>query len=115
VETVCPGCKRRAGGVPSGFLYLDGTFLAAHREEIERLLNNEAKRAAEENPLAQIMGQETDKHGVLVVTTTTEHLVERLGHALQKAFGGRVEYDFSHEKKLARVYWHRNVAGGFAA
>jgi NMD protein affecting ribosome stability and mRNA decay len=108
-ETVCPGCRRRAEGVPSGYVYLDGTFLTAHRDEIEHLLENEAKRAAEDNPLAQIMGREMYKNGGLIVTTTTEHLAERLGQALQKAFGGRVQYDFSHENKLARVYWHRDI------
>jgi hypothetical protein len=91
-------------------VYLDGTFLTAHRDEIEHLLEMEAKRALEDNPLAQIMGREMDRNGVLVVTTTTEHLAERLGQAAQKAFGGTVQYDFSHENKLARVYWHRDIA-----
>jgi hypothetical protein len=43
----------------------------------------------------------------LIVTTTTEHLAQRLGHALKKAFCGEVQYDFSHENKLARVSWKR--------
>lgn len=115
VETVCPGCKRRAEGVPSGFVYLDGTFLAAHREEIEHFLEKEAERAAEDNPLAKVMGKQIGEDGVLTVTTTTEHLAERLGQSLQKAFGGKVQYDFSHENKLARVYWHRDIGRGFAA
>jgi hypothetical protein len=45
----------------------------------------------------------------LVVKTTTEHLAQRLGHALEKAFDGDVCYDFSHENKFARVYWERGV------
>ncbi|HLG13052.1 MAG TPA: BCAM0308 family protein [Blastocatellia bacterium] len=108
-ESVCPGCKRREEGVPSGFVYLDGTFLAAHRDEIEHFVRKEAERAREDNPLAQVMGQEMGKDGVLTVTTTAEHLAERLGRALQQAFGGTARYDFSHENKLARVYWHRDV------
>ena len=43
----------------------------------------------------------------LTVTTTTEHLAQRLGRALEKAFSGDVLYDFSHENKLARVKWRR--------
>jgi NMD protein affecting ribosome stability and mRNA decay len=109
-ETVCPACSRQAAGIPSGYVYLDGTFLAAHREEIEHFLEKEAERAAEDNPLARIMGRELGQDGVLTVTTTTEHLAERLGQGLEKAFGGKVRYDFSHENKLARVYWHRDVA-----
>jgi hypothetical protein len=44
----------------------------------------------------------------LTVSTTTEHLAQRLGQALEKAFDGSVHYDFSHENKLARVTWRRD-------
>ena len=87
-------------------IYLKGEFLGKHRDEIERLLSNEAERDGEDNPLARIMGWE-DTDDQLVVKTTTEHLAQRLGHALEKAFHGEVRYDFSHENKLARVYWER--------
>jgi hypothetical protein len=43
-----------------------------------------------------------------MLSTTTEHLAQRLGHALEKAFDGKVDYDFSHENKLARVTWRRD-------
>lgn len=46
--------------------------------------------------------------GRLMLSTTTEHLAQRLGHALEKAFDGKVDYDFSHENKLARVTWRRD-------
>ncbi|HZS06486.1 MAG TPA: BCAM0308 family protein [Blastocatellia bacterium] len=107
-EVVCPACKRRQSGVPSGYVHLGGAFLTAHRDEIERLLDNEAGRAAEDNPLARIMDWKKEKAGKLTVTTTTEHLAQRLGHALEKAFDGEVRYDFSHENKLAHVWWQRD-------
>ena len=44
----------------------------------------------------------------LLVETTTEHMAQRLGHALSRAFAGKVTYDFSHENKVARVNWHRD-------
>lgn len=106
--TVCPACKKKQEGLPAGFVYVSGGFLPSHRQDIERLLNNEAERAAVDNPLAQIMARETDEDGRLVISTTTEHLAQRLGHALEKAYDGEVRYDFSHENKLARVYWHRD-------
>jgi hypothetical protein len=106
--TLCPACKQQKEGIPSGFVYLEGAFLADHRDEISRLLMNEADRAALDNPLAKIMGWEEGDGGRLTITTTTEHLAERLGQALEKAFDGKVRYDFSHENKLARVYWHRD-------
>ncbi len=106
-EVVCPGCTRERSGVPSGYVHLEGAFLLRHQEEIERLVNNEAARAAEDNPLARIMNWERDDKGRLTVTTTTEHLAQRLGHAIEKAFDGEVRYDFSHENKLAHVWWQR--------
>ncbi len=103
----CPGCKRKKERVPSGYLEATGSFLTAHREEVEHLLRNEAARAAEDNPVARIIDWNA-KGNKLSLTTTTEHLAQRLGHALEKAFHGEVKYDFSHENKLARVSWHRD-------
>lgn len=105
--TLCPACKIKKEGVPSGYLEASGGFLGIHREEIEQLLRNEAARAAQDNPLAQVI-EWKGKGKLLALTTTTEHLVQRLGHALEKAFDGEVRYDFSHENKLARVTWHRD-------
>lgn len=43
-------------------------------------MSNEAKRAGEDNPLARILElKDRDSHK-LTVTTTTEHLAQRLGH-----------------------------------
>ena len=106
-ETVCPACEQKRSGEPRGFVYLDGDFFVAHHEEIEQLLKNEAARAAVDNPLARIMDSKRGEGHKLTVSTTTEHLAQRLGHALEKAYGGAVEYDFSHENKLARVSWQR--------
>ena len=105
---VCPACEAEKSGIASGYVHLDGAFLGEHLDEVQRLLNNEADRAAEDNPLCRIMGVEKDKDGKMTVKTTTEHLAQRLGHALEKAFSGEVRYDFSHENKLAHVWWKRD-------
>jgi hypothetical protein len=107
-STLCPACKQERDGVPGGFLYVKGEFFIKHHDEITQLLRNEAERDEEDNPLARIMGWE-DTDSRLVIKTTTEHLAQRLGHALEKAFDGDVRYDFSHENKFARVYWERRV------
>ena len=106
--TVCPACKQKRTGAPRGFVFLDGTFFVEHQAEIKQLLQNEADRAAEDNPMARILGWEEGEEHQLAVSTTTEHLAQRLGHSLEKAFGGSVHYDFSHENKLARVSWRRD-------
>lgn len=105
---VCPGCQRQRNGVPSGYVYLQGKFFTLHQDEIRQLLENEAQRAAEDNPLARIMEWEADPDGKFTVTTTTEHLAQRLGHAIHKAYHGKLHYGFSHRNKLTRVWWQRD-------
>lgn len=105
---LCPACKQKHEGDAGGFVTIQGNFFRLHRDQIVRLLRNEATRTAEDNPLAQIMSWRDSQDGKLVLTTTTEHLAQRLGHALEKAFGGAIAYDFSHENKLARVNWQRD-------
>jgi hypothetical protein len=105
---VCPACQRQAAEIPSGYVHLSGAFLPAHFDEITRLLHNEAARAAEDNPLARIMELKQETTDQITITTTTEHLAQRLGHSLEKAYDGEVRYDFSHENKLAHVYWRRD-------
>ncbi len=104
----CPACQKEKTGIVSGYVHVKGDFLLNHVEEIKRLLRNEAERAAEDNPTARIMKWEDKGDGELTVMTTTEHLAQRLGHALEKAFNGSVRYQFSHENKLAHVWWERN-------
>jgi hypothetical protein len=82
--------------------------MAAHGDDVERLVTNEAARAAEDNPLGRLMSAVRTPAGDLLLSTTTEHLAERLGHAVQKAFDGRLLVRFSHETRLARVSWRRD-------
>jgi hypothetical protein len=106
--TICPACQQQREGVAGGFVYIEGAFLMTHRADIEQLLNNEAERANIDNPLSRIMKTESVDKDLLIITTTNEHLALRLGHALEKAFSGKVRYGFSHENKLVRVRWHRD-------
>jgi NMD protein affecting ribosome stability and mRNA decay len=108
IVTRCPACRQIASGPHQGTLVVRGAFLDAHRDEIEHLLRNEADRAAADNPLARIMAWETPADDGLRLRTTTEHLAQRLGHALHKAYGGDVQYRFSHENKVADVLWLRD-------
>jgi hypothetical protein len=107
---ICGACRRRTTGVPHGFVHVDGEFVRTHRQDIVHLLKNEAARAAEDNPLAQIASWYDNGHADdVLITTTTEHLAIRLGRALHKAYDGRVLYGISHENKLAHVWWHRDA------
>jgi hypothetical protein len=103
----CRACKLTRSDAARGFLYLRGPHLKVHLEEIEHFLKLEEQRAMEDNPLGRIMRWEQKSPEELIALTTTEHLAQRLGKALERSFGGRVHYDFSHENKQARVYWER--------
>lgn len=107
---LCPACRQEVAGLPRGFVTITGTFTEEHLDEIRRLLRNEALRAADDNPMARITHWEYDPVKGLSVATTTEHLAQRLGHALEKAYGGEVHYGFSHENKFTRVDWWRDSA-----
>ena len=104
---ICVACRRRRTGVPHGFLHVDGGFFPEHRSDLEHLLRNEAERARDDNPLSQIVDWRHFPDGSLMVATSTEHLAQRLGHALEKAYDGKVHYGFSHENKMAHVWWRR--------
>lgn len=87
---------------------VSGGFVAAHQAEIETLLRAEGDRAAADNPLGRILSMHAAPPYALVVRTSTEHLAQRLGHALHKAFQGDVVFGFSHENKFAHVTWRRD-------
>lgn len=104
---LCVACRQRRRGAPHGYVHIDGDFLALHKTDIEHLLRNETGRAGEDNPLHQVIDwQDLERRGLLI-TTSTEHLAQRLGRALEKAYDGKVRYGFSHENKVAHVWWRR--------
>ena len=104
---VCAGCRGRRSGMPHGYVHIDGGFFPDHRADIERLLRNETERARDVNPTSQIVEWRDLNGGGLLIGTSTEHLAQRLGHALEKAYDGKVHYGFSHDNKMAHVWWHR--------
>ena len=105
---LCPECKRRKNEeIPSGYIYIKGDFLIKHYKDLELLVKNEARRAERENPADKIMERIRSKSQI-TIATTTEELAERLGCAIERAFGGETCYDFSPEKRLTRVWWKRD-------
>lgn len=107
--TLCRACQMESQGLVGGYLTLEGPFFAVHRKEIEQLLRNEVVRGSEDNPLGKILAWDSGVPGVLRLSTSSEHLAARLGHAVQKAYKGKVQYGFSHENKFARVTWTREA------
>lgn len=108
VATVCPGCQKMRDKVPGGVLKITGTFSAMHRREVMNLIHNETNKAQSINPLEKIMAMREIDDGI-ELTTTNEKLAQRLGRALHRAYSGEIEYKWSENNKLARIYWHRDL------
>lgn len=109
-SAICPACRSAREGIPTGILYLTGSFLAKNRDEILNLVRNAERAAGVKNPLERILRIEEGSRHSLVVETTSEKLARRLGRAVSRACGGTLEIRFSREDKLVRVYWRRDAA-----
>jgi NMD protein affecting ribosome stability and mRNA decay len=102
----CPACRKEEDHYVMGIVYISGNFFKPRRDEMVNMLRNEEKKSLTHNPLDRIMGIVDEKSGMRV-ETTSESLAVHLGRMLYHAYGGEVEYKFSEDQKLARVFWHR--------
>jgi NMD protein affecting ribosome stability and mRNA decay len=103
----CPACRKEEDHYVMGIVYIEGNFFKTRREEIMNMLKNEEKKQVVHNPLDRIMKIYEDKGGTRI-ETTSENLAIHLGRMLYHSYGGDVEYRFSDDQKLARVFWQRN-------
>ena len=106
-NTLCPACQRIRDHVPAGFLTLSGDFLEAHRNEIMRLLHNTVDAQQREHPLKRIMRTSATAKSV-EVTFTDIHLPRSAGEAIERAYDGELEIQFTKESGIARAYWSRD-------
>lgn len=104
----CPACRKIADGFPSGLVVLSGAWLAGHKGEVLNLVRNEEQRAMGFNPLARIMHLK-DEGDRVEVATTDEKLAQRIGREVRKACRGALEYRWSEDAKLLRVFWAREA------
>jgi hypothetical protein len=77
----CPACQRIRDRYPAGYLSLAGSFLEEHREEISQLARN--------------------------IETTEMQLARTIGNAVQRAYGGEIDYGYEKEASVLRVTWKR--------
>lgn len=106
----CPACVRAKADYPEGILTLSGDFLGEHSEEILHLITSVSKRERARDTLCRLMGIKTTP-GVIIVKTTNERLVRKLGHAIHASYDGELTFAFSHDVRLTRVRWHRDAPG----
>lgn len=105
----CPACVKIRERSASGELHLL-RVADVDRAETMRILRNEETRAREKNPLERIMSLRATGDD-WKVETTTEKLAQRLGRAVAKARGGKLDYKWSHNNKFVRIEWRGKLAG----
>lgn len=105
-KVLCPACQKIRDHYAEGLVTLrPSAFLTAHKEEILRLVRNEAERAKGINPLERIIEINESAEGI-AVTTTNEKMAQRIGRALKSAYQGQTSYQWSDPKGLT-VEWQR--------
>lgn len=102
----CPACARIHDKVPAGFLTIEGSFFAQHKDEILHLIRNHEAREKEQHPLERIMGIEEGKPGA-TITFTGLHLARGTGEALHDAYQGDLKIEHNDKDAQIRVYWSR--------
>ena len=105
-ERFCPACLRTLHDYPGGVLRLSGSFLESHREEILQRIRNLAAEASKEHPLERIIRTE-EKEAEILVYSTSEHLVARLGKAIRSDFSGTLDLKYDSSEKYAMAHWTR--------
>jgi len=105
---LCPACVQIKGGLAGGIVQLGGTFAALHRQDLLNRIRNVESRVADERPLERII-EIKEKDGEILISATTEHLIARIGKAIQRDFGGELKLKYTPEDKFATAHWHRDV------
>lgn len=107
-ELMCPACERIRDDMPAGILTLSGTFLEKHRDEILKLIHNKVEEEKAEHPMKRLMGVEENQKDELIAKFTDLHLPRGTGEAIQRAYDGELEIQYTKESNLVRVYWNRD-------
>jgi len=103
----CPACRREIDRLPAGLLYLRGSYLDKHREEILNIAKNQASFAASHRPLQRIMWIREDS-GTVEIATSNSHLASRIGKAIESACKGELTVKHGDAAQLVRLYWTRD-------
>jgi NMD protein affecting ribosome stability and mRNA decay len=103
----CPACLQIQDDFPGGVLKLRGSFLKGHRKELLRCVRNAERTMQAEHPLGRIF-RTKELREEIILYSTTEHLVSRLGKALRDAFGGELVLRYGPGIEMANARWRRD-------
>lgn len=104
---VCPACRRARDRYPAGELIVRGAYYAAHADEALRLLRNVERAEHAQHPLHRTMSARRSGDA-LTIATTDIHLPRRMGHALESAWGGKLETHYDEAGHFVRIAWERD-------
>jgi len=108
-KIVCPACKRIEDKFEGGIVLLEGSFLANHKTEIRRIIQNTESAEQKMRPLERVLSA-TDLGARMEIRTTYEHMARRIGSAVHKACKGELAVQYAEGEKYARVFWKRDAA-----
>ncbi len=107
-EELCQACHRINDKYPAGELFLHGTFVGSHRDEVVALARRIEKAEKSEHALNRIIDI-ADRDGGMLITTTDIHLPHRIGHAVHDAWEGELTTHYDKEGYFIRLDWHRDA------
>lgn len=107
-EHRCPACSRIHDKVPAGILTLSGDFFKSHKKEIIRMVRHTEEKEKAEHPLERIMNieEQADEQST-VINFTGLHLAKCTGDALQHAYKGQFDFEYSGRDDALHAAWQR--------
>ncbi|MBD3610442.1 MAG: ATPase [Gammaproteobacteria bacterium] len=105
-KVTCPACQRTQDKLPAGVVTLAGEFMQKHKREVIGLIKNIEENENKQHPLNRIM-EMNEQGNEITITTTDTHLPRSIGVALEKAYKGELDYQFTDESNMLRVRWSR--------
>lgn len=106
VLIVCSGCKCVEERKVDGAVILRWENIKSHKDEIVNLIRHEEEKEKAKNPLSRIVRIDI-RDGEISLETTTQFLATRIGHAVDKAFCGKLEIQKLPREAFVRVNWMR--------
>lgn len=105
----CPACRQAQTEQALGRVLLMAELDAPQQRELQRRIDNVCRRAAFTQPERRLLGVRRVAQGLEVLTTSQE-LAHRVAKEVEKAFGGRVSYDWSDSDGRLLARWHPKTA-----
>lgn len=105
---LCPACQRIHDRVPAGYLTLGGSFFTAQKDEIMNLIQNHVEQQKKQHPMKRLINIEDQADDSMLLTFTDLHLVSSVGKAIESAYQGDFDVQYTDEASIVRGKWHRS-------